>query len=240
VQHSASGKQSRYTDQVFELLETLRWTDADGFFLLDRHMARLQRSADYFKYGCDVDATKTVLERAVAGAQGAWRVRLLVAPNGTARVETARLEPFSEPVRIVLASAPIDPANPFLHHKTTNRQVYERATHQGFDDVVLWNPQEQVTETTIANLVVELDGRKLTPPLDCGLLGGTFREELLHQGTIQAAPISIADLRRATRVWLINSVRGWYAARLYGENATATTPTSTSSAMPTSAKRIQR
>ena len=37
----------------FDLLEALLWTPADGYFLLDRHTARLQDSADYFGFQFD-------------------------------------------------------------------------------------------------------------------------------------------------------------------------------------------
>ena len=68
------------------------------------------------------------------------------------------------------ATEPIDPADVFLFHKTTNRAVYDRARRPDCDDVVLWNPAGEVTETTIANLVVEVGDRRVTPPIACGLL----------------------------------------------------------------------
>jgi para-aminobenzoate synthetase/4-amino-4-deoxychorismate lyase len=53
------------------------------------------------------------------------------------------------------------------------------------------------------------DGRKLTPPLDCGLLAGTLRAELLARGDIQEQVLTRDDLQRARRLWFINGVRGW-------------------------------
>ena len=58
-------------------------------------------------------------------------------------------------MRVRFAPHPIDPSDVFLFHKTTNRAVYERARRPDCDDVILWNPAGEVTETTIANLVVE-------------------------------------------------------------------------------------
>jgi para-aminobenzoate synthetase/4-amino-4-deoxychorismate lyase len=80
--------------------------------------------------------------------------------------------------------------------------------------VLLWNQDEQVTEFTIGNLVAEIAGQLFTPPLDCGLLPGTLRAELLAQGTIHERIITRAELASATRLWLINSVRGWLPVRL--------------------------
>ena len=79
----------------------------------------------------------------------------------------------------------------FLYHKTTRRQVYERALKAvpGCDDVLLVNDENEVTESTIANVVVR---------------DAVFAAEL--QASLQAAfdgaarEIRIADQRR--RSWL--------------------------------------
>ncbi|HZF12568.1 MAG TPA: aminotransferase class IV, partial [Thermoanaerobaculia bacterium] len=103
-----------------------------------------------------------------------------------------------------------------LYHKTTRREVYERraAARPDCDDVLLVNESGQVTESTIANLVAEIDGERSTPPLDCGLLPGVFRGELLRTGEIRERVLTAADLRRATALWLVNSVRKWRRAVL--------------------------
>ena len=82
------------------------------------------------------------------------------------------------------------------------------------DDVILWNERGEVTEATIANVVAEIDGVRYTPPLSCGLLGGTFRGELLGSGQIRERVLIRADVSGASRLWLINSVREWVDAVL--------------------------
>ena len=115
-----------------------------------------------------------------------------------------------------LAASPVSRDDVFLYHKTTNRAVYERARLADADDVLLWNEQGELTESTIANLVLELDGARVTPPVECGLLAGTLRGELLDRGEIGERIVAVDDLRRATRLWLINSVQGWCTATLAG------------------------
>lgn len=200
--------------EPFELLETIKWTPDAGFFLLDRHLRRLDRSAAHFSYTCSIDEVRARLDRAVEGASGAQRLRLLVAQSGAIRVECVPLSQTGRPARLGIAELPIDPRNPFLFHKTTNRQVYVNAMRSDYDDVVLWNPDRQVTESTIANIVVEVGGRKVTPPVSCGLLAGTFRAELLDTGAIQERIVTLDELRTASGIWLINSVREWWPARL--------------------------
>jgi len=199
--------------QRFDLLETMRWSPRDGFFLLDRHLRRLQRSAQYFDGRFDEKELRSALDRAIQGLSEPQRVRLLLSPAGAIRVECAPLgQPSAAPARLGLASGPIDPNDIFRFHKTTHRSMYANAMQPDCDDVVLWTADGAVAETTLGNIVVELGERKVTPPVDAGLLPGTFREELLERGEIVEGRVTLDDLRSASRVWVINSVREWWPA----------------------------
>jgi len=189
----------------------MRWTPRDGWYLLDRHVARLEQSARHFNFVYRADRIRDALDRAVPSADGPQRVRLLLAGDGGVRVEHAPLDHHDGVWRVRLAADPVDPSDEFLYHKTTNRAVYERARRPDCDDVVLWNPAGEATETTIANLVVEDLGRarRVTPPIACGLLPGTLRAELLATGEVSEAVVTVEQLKRAPRFWLVNSVRGW-------------------------------
>jgi len=201
---------------AFDLLETLRWTPSAGFFLLDRHLRRIERSARYFDRAWNEAGVLRELDRAVAGKVDAQRVRLLVSPSGSVRVECAPLGPATAlPARLGIAAAPIDPRNVFLRHKTTHRAMYSDAARPDCDDVILWTANGDVTETTLGNLVVEIGGRKVTPPVDAGLLAGTFREELLERGDIVEGRVTLDDVRSAARVWIVNSVREWWPAEIH-------------------------
>jgi para-aminobenzoate synthetase/4-amino-4-deoxychorismate lyase len=74
---------------------------------------------------------------------------------------------------------------------------------------MLRNIDGELTEFTAGNLVVELEGRRWTPPRECGLLAGTLRGALLREGSISERVLAAKDLNRATRCWFINGVRGW-------------------------------
>jgi para-aminobenzoate synthetase/4-amino-4-deoxychorismate lyase len=197
----------------FELLETLR-LDADGYCLLEEHLARLGESAEYFDFPVSVADARAALGRHAeehAGG-GARRVRLLVSAGGRARVESAPLgEVEPAPRRVAHALTPVDSSDRFLFHKTTRRGVYEarRAERPGLFDVLLRNERGELTEFTNGNLVVELDGGRWTPPRESGLLAGTFRAGLLRRGEVAERVLTENDLARAARVWLVNGVRGW-------------------------------
>jgi len=198
----------------FDLLETLRWTPQERFYLLERHLERLQESARHFGFHCRLGDVRGALGHAVANADRALRVRLLVGRDGGIRVESSPLEPSTGTMRVGLAATPVDPDDPFLFHKTTNRVQQERERSPACDEMVLWNPDGEITEAMTANIVVDLDGLAVTPPIECGLLAGTLRAELLASEKISEARVTVDRLRTAPRFWLINSVRGWRPAVL--------------------------
>ncbi len=211
---------------AFDLLETMR-LEHDEFARLDGHLARLRRSAAYFDRPF---AEGTIREALAAHAQlhpgGRRRVRMRVDAAGKPHLTS---EPFTAtadtPQAVVLASTPVSRADRWLYHKTTRRAVYDRlrAEHPHAFDVLLWNEADELTEFTIGNLVVEIDGERWTPPVACGLLPGVFRESQLEAGAIRERVLTRADLPRATRVWLINSVREWVDVRLAPGGASAQT-----------------
>lgn len=201
----------------FQLLESLL-LEGGKFFLLERHIRRMKASAAYFGFEFNESALTSRLEKVAADhASGRWKVRLLSSKTGELCCEAIEL-PFrrAKPLRAVLAAQPVNANDRFLFHKTTNRAVYEKAlaTAPECDDVILWNENGEITESTIANVVVSLGGKLLTPPQTSGLLAGTFREELLATGRIEERVISLGDLRQAEKVFLINSVQKWQDALL--------------------------
>jgi len=202
---------------AFALLESLRWEPQHGYTLHARHRERMARSADYFDIPFDNTAFEAALEEAASTLDGPSKVRLLLAREGTFTFEARALDPLPASLRVAVATTPVDSANIFLFHKTTARDVYaeaEATIPPDVDTVILQNERGEVTEAVTFNVVAEIEGHRVTPPLDCGLLPGTFRAELLATGAITERRITVAELGAATRLWLVNSVRGWVPATL--------------------------
>lgn len=199
---------------AFELLESLKWNPGSGCRLLVRHLARMQASAGYFGRPWDDAAARRTLEQATAGLTSPAKVRLLLNDAGAFRCDVQPLGLIPTPFRVALASEPASSQDVFLFHKTTHRDVYAAAEagHPDADAVILWNERGEVTEATRFNVVAEIDGERVTPPLDCGLLAGVMRAELLESGAITERRITVAELRAAPRLWVINAVRGWVDA----------------------------
>jgi para-aminobenzoate synthetase/4-amino-4-deoxychorismate lyase len=211
-------------DAPFELIETLRYEQGEGFHLLERHLARLQASAHHFGYPFSREAVIAALE-----AQGAEiaapvaLVRLLLAEDGAIAVTATGIAlPTKDTVwRFVISDQRVDEKDPLFYHKTTRRQFYDKEMERqkalnGCDEVVFLNQRGELTEGTRTTLFLEQDGRLFTPALACGLLPGTLREELLDlpRAAASEAVLTPADLARADRIYLGNSVRGLIRAEL--------------------------
>jgi para-aminobenzoate synthetase / 4-amino-4-deoxychorismate lyase len=200
----------------FELLESILLEDGN-YFLLDRHLARLRDSASFFGFRSEQYQIDSALER-IAGehAKGNWKVRLLLSRTGAIQTGVQQIALNSSIRRVVLASSPVDSSNRMLFHKTTERSAYRAASAAAadYDEVLFWNEKGEVTESVNANLVVRIEGQLFTPPVWCGLLPGTFREQLLCEGQIEERVISVGELRAATDAYLINSVQRWMRVSL--------------------------
>lgn len=197
----------------FQLLESLLHDPVDGWFLLEAHVQRAAESAAYFGYPFSAAEMRASLQAAVAGQSPGQRlkVRWLLSADGRMQSEAAVLAADDEPWTVGVAEHACHHDDLFVYHKTTHRRVYDEALARfpGCRDVILVNEQGLVTESCYANVVLEIDGQKITPPVSSGLLNGTFRAHLLAEGTIREQPVTLDMLRRADHLWLINSVRKW-------------------------------
>jgi len=201
---------------AFELFESLAHVPAEGFRHLDEHLERLAGSAGYFGFRFEPEAAAAALKRAVAEVTGPSVVRLTLARDGGLSTDVRDLPPADDAVRVALDDEPVDPSDVWLFHKTTRRAPYERRRERrpDVDDVLLVNDRGEVTESTIANLAVRLDGVWVTPPVDAGLLPGTYRNVLLRDGRMTERPVTVGELRGAGELALVSSVRGWRRAAL--------------------------
>jgi para-aminobenzoate synthetase / 4-amino-4-deoxychorismate lyase len=208
----------------FFLVETMRWDPAEGFFLPDMHIARLLDSADYFGgFSVNEALVRSYLDDHKAEfKEHPCRVRIVCGKTGLSHsISPLPLQRNGRPVRLGISQIPVDSRNRFLFHKTSLRDLYDRAVQSraDADDIILVNEQGEATETAIANLVFEINGKRITPKLECGLLPGVFRRYLLEKGEIKEGVVRIDDVRTCPKIWRINSVRKWEECELIDRNA---------------------
>ncbi len=210
----------------FELLETMLWRAEAGFWLFDFHLERLQRSARYFGYPCDIDRVRDALDAQVKPLAPIekWRIRLTLARDGAVAVTSSRFAiPQAEDglPTVTISEKRTNSADIFLRHKTTNRRLYDTELSRmqndyGCAEVLFCNERDELTEGSRTNLFVQFGDVRHTPSLGCGLLDGTLRRSLLSQpdSRVKEAILTPRDLKSADKILIGNSVTGLREVRL--------------------------
>jgi para-aminobenzoate synthetase/4-amino-4-deoxychorismate lyase len=208
----------QYIPQSFVLFESIL-LEGGKYFFLERHINRLRSSAKFFNFEFPEAKVRSSLDE--IGNQhrsGKWKVRLTLGKKGAISTRVSEVEPRKD-WRIALAKQAVDSNDRLLFHKTTSRDRYAKELEAApeCDDVLFFNERGELTESTKANIVLELDGKLVTPTLSSGLLAGTFRDHLIGTGEIEERVIHVGELQKATRVFLINSVRKWITTTPIGK-----------------------
>lgn len=203
-------------ESSFQLLETIFWDRENGYMLLDNHLKRMKRSAIYFNFICNVALIRERLKKLESSLKknnikpSSKKIRLLLSYTGKIDIEVHDFNILNSPFHLGISEQPIDCRNKFLYHKTTKREIYEkhRKLKPELDDVLLWNKAGEITETTIANILIKEKNYWITPAAQSGLLAGTYRDYLLRNKRVIEKKIKLDDLKSTDSLFLMNSLRG--------------------------------
>lgn len=201
----------------FFLIETLLY---DGsFHNLERHILRMKESAEYFDYAFDSGELMGHLDNIQPQLTAQrYRVRVLLGRFGDISATPSEIDYQPGSLQVMLSSKTTDSNDNFYFHKTTNRVLYERelaaAREMGFFDVLFLNKKGELTEGSITNVYLEINGIVYTPPVECGLLGGTMRAKLIDEGKVKEKLLLIKDLTKARKVYISNAIIGFREAEL--------------------------
>jgi 4-amino-4-deoxychorismate lyase len=197
------------SDPQFRLIETFGFHPGQGLPRLDLHLRRMERSALLFGIAFDRKGAKAELQK--IDGNTALRCRFTLDAQGQAELTTAPLPP-GKTWRVAIAEQRLNSADPWLAHKTTRREIYDKARANlpaGIDELIFLNERDEVCEGSITNIFVQtFDRGNITPPLSCGLLPGILRQDLLNKGQYREDILTLKDLRRARSICMGNSLRG--------------------------------
>ena len=202
------------TSRRFDLIETMRFDPSEGIAELDRHLARMKRSAEALGFAFDRHHARNELQAATFFLRQPRKLRLLLSSSGALAIESRPLPAAPEgAVDVALAPLPVEAEDFRLRHKTSDRRFYDSAREAaGRFEVAFVDRDGFLTEGSFTNLFVERHGRLLTPPLRRGLLPGVLREALLEEGRAAEAELRAEDLENGFFVG--NAVRGLVPATL--------------------------
>lgn len=129
--------------------------------------------------------------------------RVLLYKDGNIKFENKKLpETINEHSKIKICRT-VSSKNPFLYHKTTIREIKP----QDYFDIIGINERGEVTEGTYTNIAIEKYGKLYTPPISCGLLGGTYREKMIEECKMEEKILYPYDIENADKIFCFNSVR---------------------------------
>jgi para-aminobenzoate synthetase / 4-amino-4-deoxychorismate lyase len=217
--------------KTFDILETILWDS--NYHHLEKHLQRMAASARYFGYPWDEERIRTHLittgpHLTTVGAglapalqEGRYKVRLQLNRQGELHCESHLIQKTAADEQLVaaLSAERTDSRDRMYFHKTTYRPLYERAQRfaqeHGYADVIFFNEKGEVTEGAISNIFIERGGKLLTPPVECGLLAGIYRQCMLEERpNAQEAVLLLDDLLSAEKVFICNAIRGLREVRV--------------------------
>ncbi len=205
----------------------------DGvLFAFERHWARMKRDAERLDvpFPADSAALEEQLLQLVAANQAAnATLRVVVVRNRGGMWEgpglprdydliafTTDLQPWGESVALGVQPQARHAACPLAGTKmlswSFNLLWLEQARRRGFDEVILLNERDEVSECTSANIFAAHDGEVWTPPLSSGCLPGITREILLGEVRGEGVrlverALTLADLESAGEVFITSTTR---------------------------------
>lgn len=83
-----------------------------------------------------------------------------------------------------------------------------KAVKEGFDDVLFFNENGFLSETSCANIFIIKNNRIFTPKIENGLLRGIIRTWVINNFSVEEGEILYEDLKDADEVFVTNSLMG--------------------------------
>ena len=146
----------------FDLFETLRHDPGGGLLTLERHLARLRALGGLLRVPVRRGARRgRARDRAARHGTTVRPGPVTLDRRGAVTAKARRCRPHRSPSARARHGRTRRPVRPRAVPQDLSASRYEDAAarHPDADDVVLSNTRGEITETTIANVAVQLDGR---------------------------------------------------------------------------------
>ena len=183
-------------------------------FLLEAHLKRLHEGLNFLGIHKTIDESMVRSAIASLGAKHCG-LKINVSPSNVVfslREIRYSKQDYIEGQKLRVSDVWKNRTSPTVRFKTMNYMdallVNSAAKEAGFDDAIMLNDLGHVCETTVANILVEKDGKLMTPPLDDGLLPGVMRHYFMEHLDILEATLTMEDLYQSDGVYLTNSLVG--------------------------------
>ncbi|MDP1720509.1 MAG: aminotransferase class IV [Candidatus Nanopelagicaceae bacterium] len=206
------------------IFETLKTVNGEAF-ALGRHIARAKRSAGILGIPFPTDYEIRISVGDLLGSGGEipeiGRLRMTFTNAGEFELLHENLYPWSNPARLMLLDRPIDETSPHRGIKmlpfSENVDCLAIARSEGFDDGIRLNTRNEICESSVANLLLRLDGQWVTPNLASGCLPGVTRELSLEWLAIRESAIAATELESIEAIFLLSSLKDLQPVAILGD-----------------------
>jgi branched-subunit amino acid aminotransferase/4-amino-4-deoxychorismate lyase len=86
-------------------------------------------------------------------------------------------------------------------------EIVDEARAHGFDDAIIFNSANNVTETGLSNIAFLIDGTWVTPPITAGILPGIMRAIAVERCNVQVRNVHITEVPSAQEIVLLGSLK---------------------------------
>ncbi len=86
-------------------------------------------------------------------------------------------------------------------------EVVDEARAHGFDDAIIFNRKNNVTETGLSNLAFLFGDTWFTPPISAGILPGTMRSLAIEKLGVSVRNIHITEVPNASEIVVLGSMK---------------------------------
>ena len=198
-------------DKYFEIFETMLLEDGK-IFLLDNHINRIEKAADYFLFKFNKNLVLEKLNSSINNLDSnhKFKIKLVLTKSGEIRLDINKIE-TSILKRAVISSNKINKKNRFQYFKTTNRELYDSEftfyRMKNYFDVIYFNEFNELAEGSISNIFIRSKDIWKTPSIDSGILNGTYRNKFISENNVIETCISKEELLNSDEILLTNSLR---------------------------------
>ncbi len=191
------------------IFETLR-TENAKVAELTRHMRRAVRAAAHLEIPMpSEDAIRSEINNQLEmNPHDVGRLRICINKEGFS-VTHDPYEDFQHPARVTFSShTSLAEGEQFKTYPyESHYEILDNAALYGFDDAIIFNRENNVTETAISNIALLIDSNWVTPPIGAGILPGVMRAIAIERCGVEVRNIHITEFPHAQSAILLSSLK---------------------------------
>lgn len=191
----------------FSLFETMLYEDKKILFL-SNHLERLRESSESLGFVYPKNLEKELKELEL---EGRHIVRVQLEIDGKYKF---CFSPFIVHSNNTITLRERKGKSDLYAHKTSYRPWAKDIDYQSVFDVIFYDCEGRLLEGSRSNLVIQIGQKLYTPKFRGDFLRGIYRENMLKKKEIEERDLYLHDLRHASKIYCINSVRGMVEVNL--------------------------